>query len=155
MARGVTNGTGNNQFSPEATCTRAQVVTFLWRAKGSPEPKTPANPFADVKEGTYYHKAVLWANENNITNGTGDGKFSPDAGCTRGQVVTFLWRAEDKPAASGSASFSDVPAGQYYTDAVTWAVGRNITNGTGNNQFSPNSTCTRGQIVTFLYRDMT
>ena len=155
VARGVTNGTGNNQFSPEATCTRAQVVTFLWRAKGSPEPKTPANPFADVKEGTYYYKAVLWANENNITNGTGDGKFSPDAGCTRGQVVTFLWRAEGKPAASGSASFSDVPAGQYYTDAVTWAVGRNITNGTGNNQFSPNSTCTRGQIVTFLYRDMT
>ena len=150
----ITNGTSNNKFSPDTTCTRGQVVTFLWRAMGEPEPKTTINPFTDVKAGTYYYKAVLWANEKNITNGTGSTTFSPDAPCTRGQVVTFLWRAEGKPAASGSASFSDVPAGQYYTDAVAWAVGRNITNGTGNNQFSPGVDCNRGQIVTFLYRDM-
>ena len=155
VGRGVTNGTSPTTFSPNNTCTRAQVVTFLWRAAGQPLPDAYINPFTDVKPTDYFYYAVLWAYHKDITRGSTATTFSPSAPCTRGQVVTFLWRAEDKPAASGSASFSDVPAGQYYTDAVTWAVGRNITNGTGNNQFSPNSTCTRGQIVTFLYRDMT
>ena len=106
----VTNGTGKNSFSPDATCTRGQVVTFLWRAMGEPEPKTTVNPFSDVKESDFFYKAVLWANENNITNGTGGGKFSPNLGCTRAQVVTFLWRAEGEPKPSGAAGFTDVAA---------------------------------------------
>lgn len=152
----ITNGTGANTFSPEATCTRGQVVTFLWRAKGCPEPKSTSNPFTDVKEGAYYYKAVLWANENNITNGTGAKTFSPEAPCTRAHVVTFLWRTANKPAAGSGNPFKDVPAGQYFTDAVLWAVNHNpqITNGTGADTFSPDNPCTRGQIVTFLYRYM-
>lgn len=152
----ITNGTGANTFSPEATCTRGQVVTFLWRAKGCPEPKSANNPFTDVKEDAYYYKAVLWANENNITNGTGAKTFSPESPCTRAHVVTFLWRTANKPAAGSSNPFKDVPAGQYFTDAVLWAVNHNpqITNGTGADTFSPDSPCTRGQIVTFLYRYM-
>lgn len=152
----ITNGTGANTFSPEATCTRGQVVTFLWRAKGCPEPKSANNPFTDVKEDAYYYKAVLWANENNITNGTGAKTFSPESPCTRAHVVTFLWRTANKPAAGSSNPFKDVPAGQYFTDAVLWAVNHNpqITNGTGADTFSPDNPCTRGQIVTFLYRYM-
>ena len=152
----ITNGTGDNTFSPDATCTRGQIVTFLWRAKGCPEPKSTVNPFTDVKESDYFYKAILWANENDVTNGTGDGTFSPEAPCTRAHVVTFLWRAEGKPAAGGSNPFRDVPAGQYYTEAVLWAVNHDpqITNGTGPDTFGPNDPCTRGQIVTFLYRDM-
>ena len=152
----ITNGTSVNTFSPDATCTRGQVVTFLWRAKGCPEPKNTNNPFTDVKEGTYYYKAVLWANENNITNGTGATTFSPESPCTRAHVVTFLWRTANKPEAGSGNPFKDVPSGQYYTDAVLWAVNHNpqITNGTGKDTFSPESPCTRGQIVTFLYRYM-
>ena len=154
----ITNGTSATTFSPEATCTRGQVVTFLWRAKGCPQPKSSANPFNDVAAGAYYYEAVLWANENGITNGTSANTFSPNQPCTRAQVVTFLWRTEGKPAAGGSGNpFSDAPAGQYYTTAVLWAVNHKpeaITNGTSANTFSPDATCTRGQIVTFLYRDM-
>ena len=153
---GVTKGLSETQFGPTAACTRAQAVTFLWRAKGCPEPKSTNNPFTDVKEGTYYYKAVLWANENDITNGTSAATFSPESPCTRAHVVTFLWRTANKPAAGDSSSFKDVPSGQYYTDAVLWAVNHNpqITNGTGKDTFSPESSCTRGQIVTFLYRYM-
>ena len=150
----ITNGTSPTTFSPTATCTRGQVVTFLWRAKGCPEPKSTANPFSDVAPGAYYYKAVLWANESGITNGTSPTTFSPDNPCTRAHVVTFLWRAEGQPAAGNANPFTDVPAGQYYTSAVLWAVSKNITNGTTAKTFSPDNPCTRGQIVTFLYRDM-
>ena len=151
----ITNGTDPTHFSPDKTCTRAQVVTFLWRAMGCPEPTLTLNPFADVKPDQYYYKAVLWAVQNSITNGTSSNTFSPDKGCTRAQVVTFLWRTEGKPdAASLDNPFTDVPAGQYYTEPVLWAVEKEITKGTSADRFSPDSTCTRAQIVTFLYRDM-
>ena len=150
----ITNGTSPTTFSPDATCTRGQVVTFLWRAKGCPEPTSTTNPFTDVPGNEYYYKAVLWAVEQGITNGTSKTTFSPNDPCTRAHVVTFLWRAESQPAAGSANPFTDVPAGQYYTDAVLWAVSKNITNGTSANTFSPDSPCTRGQIVTFLYRDM-
>ncbi len=151
VSKSVTNGTGPNTFSPENPCTRAQVVTFLWRANGSPK-ASGSNPFTDVAAGTYYYDAVLWAVSKGITTGTSATTFAPENDCTRAQVVTFLWRASNKPAAAGGSGFSDVPAGQYYHTAVLWAVGRGITNGTGNGLFSPDQTCTRGQIVTFLYR---
>ena len=148
----VTSGTSKTTFSPNDTCTRAQVVTFLWRAKGCPEPKANNNPFKDVKASDYYYKAVLWAVENNVTAGTSTTTFSPNDGCTRAQVVTFLWRAEGQPKPTSSANpFKDVTGGYYY-DAVLWAVEKNITAGTSKTTFSPNNTCTRGQIVTFLYR---
>ena len=150
----ITNGTSASTFSPDATCTRGQVVTFLWRAKGCPEPTSANNPFKDVFSSDYYYKAVLWANEQGITNGTSASAFSPNSPCTRAHVVTFLWRAEGKPSAGGTNPFKDVASGQYYTDAVLWAVSKNITNGTSATTFSPGSPCTRGQIVTFLYRDM-
>ena len=153
----VTSGTSYNTFSPNATCTRAQVVTFLWRAKGCPEPEMDAasSLFTDVPEGSYYYKAVLWAVENKITNGTSTTTFSPNMGCTRGQVVTFLHRFAGAPAPSGGANpFTDVAEGTYYYDAVLWAVEKGITKGTSATTFSPNATCTRGQIVTFLYRAM-
>lgn len=152
----VTLGVDETHFAPENTCTREQVVTFLWRAMGCPEPKSANNPFTDVKEGAYYYKAVLWAVENGITNGTGAKTFSPELPCTRAHVVTFLWRTAKMPAAGSGNPFRDVPAGQYYTDAVLWAVNHNpqITNGTGADTFSPDDPCTRGQIVTFLYRYM-
>ena len=151
----ITKGTDDEHFSPDATCTRGQVVTFLWRAKGCPEPTKTDNPFKDVKQTAYYYKAVLWAVENGVTNGIDKTHFGPDKGCTRAQVVTFLWRAENKPKPGSSANpFKDVTGGYYY-DAVLWAVEKNITKGTAPNKFSPDATCTRGQIVTFLYRDMT
>ena len=151
----ITNGTSATTFSPTNTCTRGQVVTFLWRAMGSPEPTSTENPFADVKETDYFYKAVLWAKETGVTSGTSATTFNPGGGCTRAQVVTFLWRAEGKPApTSANNPFTDVPAGQYYTDAVLWAVGAGVTTGTGATTFSPDKTCTRGQIVTFLYRDL-
>ena len=150
----ITNGTSNTTFSPNNTCTRAQVVTFLWRAKGKPEPTSNYNPFYDVSSDAYYYKAVLWAVEQGITNGTSASMFSPNAGCTRGQVVTFLWRAEGEPYSGASNVFADVNTSEYYGTAVLWAVEHEITNGTGANTFSPNMTCTRGQIVTFLYRFM-
>jgi len=151
----ITAGTSADTFAPAATCTRGQVVTFLWRASSCPEPKTTKNLFADVKPTDYYYKAVLWAAEEGITAGTSATTFSPGAPCTRAHVVTFLWRAENKPAAGEANPFRDVPAGQYYTDAVLWAVNHHITAGTSSDAFSPDSPCTRGQIVTFLYRDMT
>ena len=148
----ITNGTSSDTFSPDATCTRAQVVTFLWRAMGEPEPTSTKNPFKDVASNAYYYKAVLWAVENNITSGTGKTAFSPDNPCTRGQVATFLWRTNKEPEASGSNPFTDVTAKAYYYKAVLWAVANEITNGTGTKTFSPDNPCTRGQIVTFLYR---
>ena len=153
---GVTNGTSATTFSPDKTCTRGQVVTFLWRAKGSPEPSAE-NPFFDVTADAYYYKAVLWAVENKVTAGTSTTTFSPDKACTRGQVVTFLWRAEGEPepvADGEAASFTDVKADAYYYEAVLWAVSEGITNGTGSGKFSPDRSCTRGQIVTFLFRDL-
>ena len=151
----VTNGTSDTTFSPNATCTRAQVVTFLWRASGSPEPARSSSPFTDVQSGAYYYKAVLWAVENGITNGVSADTFGPELGCTRGQVVTFLWRASGQPKPKTAASpFGDVKAGAYYYEPVLWAVENGITNGTGPDKFSPDATCTRAQIVTFLYRSM-
>ena len=156
VARGVTAGTGPDTFSPEDGCTRGQVVTFLWRAAGSPEPSGKTNPFRDVGESDYYFKPVLWAVENGITAGTGKTTFSPSDTCTRGQIVTFLWRSSGNPAPSSSSNpFSDVKSGDYFADAVLWAVERSITLGTGKTTFSPSDTCTRGQVVTFLYRDKT
>lgn len=148
----VTDGTSATKFSPDKTCTRAEAVTFLWRAAGSPEPATTTNPFVDVAPNAYYYKAVLWAVENNITNGTSTTKFSPDKVCVRAQIVTFLWRAAKTPAATGITSFTDVEADSYYTTAVQWAVENDITNGTSTTKFSPTDNCKRGQIVTFLYR---
>ena len=149
----ITNGATPTTFNPGAGCTRAQVVTFLWRAAGKPEPKSDISPFLDVEDDRYYMKAVLWAMEKDITNGTGDGKFSPDATCTRGQIVTFLWRYfEQIEPENGNNPFDDVKDGQYYTKAILWAVEDEITKGTSADKFSPNATCTRAQIVTFLYR---
>lgn len=147
----ITEGTGANFFSPNASCTRAQMVTFLWRAAGSPAPKSTANPFTDVSASDYYYNAVLWAVENGITTGASADRFAPGATVSRAQTVTFLYRANGSPAANG-ASFSDVAADEYYANAVAWAVQNGITTGTGNGKFSPNADCTRGQIVTLLYR---
>lgn len=153
VENGITNGTSATTFGPDVSCTRAQMVTFLWRAAGSPEPTTANNPFTDVQAGSYYYDAVLWAVEQGITKGTSATTFSPDATVTRGQTVTFLWRANGSPAVSGG-SFSDVAADAYYADAVAWAVSEGITNGTSSTTFSPDMNCTRAQIVTFMYRDM-
>ena len=151
----VTNGIDLTHFGPGKTCTRGQVVTFLWRAAGCPEPTSSKNPFVDVKESDYFYDAVLWAVENEITNGMDPTHFGPATGCTRGQVVTFLWRAEGKPEPTSSENpFKDVKSDDYYYLPVLWAVEQGITNGTSANTFSPKATCTRGQIVTFLYRDM-
>lgn len=147
----ITEGTGANFFSPNASCTRAQMVTFLWRAAGSPAPKSTANPFTDVSASDYYYNAVLWAVENGITTGASADRFAPGATVSRAQTVTFLYRANGSPAAN-DASFSDVAADEYYANAVAWAVQNGITTGTGNGKFSPNADCTRGQIVTLLYR---
>ena len=147
---GVTNGLSDTMFGPYESCTRAQIVTFLWRAAGSPEPKTAVS-FADVPAGSYYAKAVAWAIENGITNGMTATEFAPDATCTRGQSVTFLHRAL-KGTASSSANFTDVKSDAFYADAINWAVANNVTNGTSNTTFSPNADCTRAEIVTFLYR---
>ena len=147
---GITGGVGNSLFAPNQPCTRAQIVTFLWRAAGSPEPKNMST-FSDVPADSYYAKAVAWAVENGITTGTGDGKFSPDATCTRAQSVTFLFRAS-KASANGAPAFSDVAATAYYAEAVKWATDNGITNGIGDNLFGSDNDCTRAQIVTFLYR---
>lgn len=154
VANGITGGTTATTFSPNNPCTRAHAVTFLWRAAGEPEPETTAMLFTDVAEGAYYYDAVLWAMENGITEGTTETTFSPDAPCTRAQIVTFLWRSEGKPAPQSAMGFTDVAAGAYYFDAVAWAVENGITNGTTTTTFSPSSSCTRAQIVTFLYRYM-
>ena len=148
--KGITGGIGNDLFGPNQPCTRAQIVTFLWRAAGSPEPKNMSS-FTDVPADSYYAKAVAWAAENGITGGTGDGQFSPDATCTRAQSVTFLFRAIGKLVDS-KAEFNDVLTDSYYANAVAWAVENGVTNGIGNGLFGPDNSCTRAQIVTFLYR---
>ena len=153
VEKAITAGTSATTFSPDASCTRAQIVTFLWRAAGSPKASVDS-PFTDVSVDSYYHDAVLWAVEQGITSGTGANTFSPDTTCTRAQAVTFLYRYEKSPAVSGTNNFSDVDDDAYYADAVQWAVDKNVTAGTSATTFSPNATCTRAQIVTFLYRNM-
>ena len=155
VANNVTNGTSDSTFSPDEGCTRAQVVTFLWRAAGKPDPASSESPFSDVKEGAYYYNAVLWAVEKGITNGTSGTTFSPDETCTRAQIVTFLWRYEEQPAPTGTNNpFADVKPSAYFGSAVLWAVEKGITNGTSATAFDPEDTCTRAQVVTFLYRDI-
>ena len=152
VENGITQGTDDTHFSPDGICTRAQAVTFLWRAAGSPKPETRAMPFTDVPVGSYYYDAVLWAVENGITKGTSDTTFSPNMTCSRAQIVAFLWRSEKSPAAGTANPFADVKSDAYYADAVLWAVKENITKGTTSTTFSPNADCTRAQIVTFLWR---
>ena len=152
---GITTGMSDTTFAPDGTCTRAQIVTFLWRACGSPKPASGNNPFTDVPAGQWYTDAVLWAVEAGITTGTSATTFSPDAGCTRGQVATFLWRTFGEPESNTGNIFSDIASGAYYYNAVLWAVENGITNGMGDGTFAPDQTCTRGQIVTFLFRAMT
>ena len=149
--KGITDGISSDLFGPKQPCTRSQIVTFLWRAAGSPEPKNTAAGMTDVVPGSYYAKAVAWAVENGITTGTAEGTFSPDATCTRAQAVTFLARAQNAKA-TGKTAFSDVPADSYFADAVAWAQANGVTTGTSETTFSPDSDCTRAQIVTFLYR---
>ena len=149
---GITGGVDDTHFAPNAPCTRAQSVTFLWRAAGCPTPQSSEMPFTDVAEGSYYYDAVLWAVENGITKGTSDTTFDPDATCNRGQIVTFLWRSQNSPAAGSGNPFDDVKADDYYADAVLWAVKEEVTNGTSDTTFSPADDCTRAQIVTFLFR---
>ena len=153
LTRHITVGTGNTSFGPRQGCTRAQAVTFLWRAAGSPTPSSTECPFLDVPENAYYRTAVIWASENHISSGTSDTSFGPRETCRRSQIVTFLWRAKGSPSpASAELRFTDVPDSAYYHDAVAWAVEHHITSGTSENAFSPNKTCTREQIVTFLYK---
>ena len=152
VENGITQGTDDTHFSPDGICTRAQAVTFLWRAAGSPKPETRTMPFTDVPVGSYYYDAVLWAVENGITKGTSDTTFSPNMTCTRAQIVAFLWRSEKSPAAGTANPFADVKSTAYYADAVLWAVKEDITKGTTSTAFSPNTDCTRAQIVTFLWR---
>ncbi|MBR2778936.1 MAG: S-layer homology domain-containing protein, partial [Firmicutes bacterium] len=153
----ITNGTDPTHFSPNQNCTRAHVVTFMWRAAGAPEPSMTYNQFKDVKSSDYYYKAVLWAVENSITKGTSADTFSPDNPCKRCDVVTFLWRWRGTQEPEGTLNpFVDLVSGAYYYKAVLWAYNHKpmqITSGTSPNEFSPEATCTRGQIVTFLYRE--
>ena len=149
---GITTGTAMTTFSPDAACTRGQVVTFLWRAAGCPEPSSLYNPFGDVTEADYYYKAVLWAVEKGITNGLSATAFGPNEVCNRGQVATFLHRYANRPSHSGRNPFTDVNQQDYFYNPVLWAVESGITNGMGDGIFAPGATCTRGQIVTFLFR---
>lgn len=153
VENGVTNGTSATTFSPDADVTRAQMVTFLWRAAGSPEPQSSVNPFTDVSSSAYYYDAVLWAVENGITNGTSATTFGPESAVSRAQAVTFLWRSASSPVVSGG-SFADVADDAYYAQAVAWAAQEGITSGTGGNNFSPDQIVSRAQAVTFLYRHM-
>ncbi len=152
VSKSITSGATATTFVPNASCTRGQMVTFLWRANGSPEPKSTATSFTDVKSGAYYEKAVAWAVENNVTTGTSAATFSPDATVTRAQAVTFQWRAAGAPASEGTNAFTDVSASAFYAPAVQWAVNAGVTTGTSATTFSPNSSCLRAQIVSFLYR---
>ena len=152
VENGVTTGVSASRFDPNGVCTRAQAVTFLWRAAGSPAPRSRTMPFTDVPVGSYYYDAVLWAVENGITEGTSDTTFSPNMTCTRAQIVAFLWRSEKSPAAGTANPFVDMKSTAYYAAAVLWAVKENITKGTTNTTFSPDADCTRAQIVTFLWR---
>ena len=148
---GVTGGTSDTLFAPNAGCTRAQAVTFLWRAAGSPEPKTLSS-FADVPADAYYAKAVAWAVENGVAKGVSETLFAPDTSCTRAQIVTFLWRAQQSPASGGENPFADVPAAAYYYNAVLWAVENDVAKGVSETAFAPNDNCTRAQIMTLIYR---
>lgn len=151
----ITAGVSATSFAPEQSCTRAQMVSFLWRAAGSPKASSGVNPFTDVAAGSWYYDAVLWAVDKGITAGIGDGKFGPEQTVTRGQTVTFLYRYAGQPASANNGTpFVDVPAGEFYTAAVQWAVNNGITAGTTATTFEPLSNCTRAQIVTFLYRDL-
>ena len=152
VSKSITSGATATTFAPNASCTRGQMVTFLWRANGSPEPKSTATSFTDVKSGAYYEKAVAWAVENNVTTGTSSTTFSPNATVTRAQAVTFQWRAAGAPASEGTNAFTDVSASAFYAPAVQWAVNAGVTTGTSATTFSPNSSCLRAQIVSFLYR---
>ncbi len=152
VKKGITTGYSDLTFRPDWACTRAQIVTFLWRAMGSPEPKTTENPFTDVASDAYYYKAVLWAVENGITKGVSADAFAPNETCTRGQGVTFIYRAFGSPESTAKASFTDVAEGLFCYDAVNWAVEKEITNGIGDGRFGTANVCTRGHIVTFLYR---
>ena len=154
VGKGIAKGVTDTTFQPNASCTRAEMVTFLYRAAGSPEPTNKVNPFTDVAEDSYYYKAVLWAVEKGIAKGTSETTFSPNDTCTRGQAVAFLYRYANSPAVSGSNSFADVSETAYYYDATLWAVSEKVTEGTSATTFFPNDLCTRGQIVTFLYRYM-
>ena len=149
---GVTGGTSDTLFAPNAGCTRAQAVTFLWRAAGSPEPKSADLPFTDVPAGSYYAKAVAWAVENGVAKGVSETEFAPNATCTRAQIVTFLWRAQQSPASGGENPFADVPADAYYYNAVLWAVENDVAKGVSETAFAPDDNCTRAQIVTLIYR---
>lgn len=152
VSGGITNGIDATHFGPEQVCSRAQAVTFLWRSMGAPEPAAAANPFVDVAEGQYYHKAVLWALENGITSGVDAAHFQPDEPCTRAQIITFLWRAAKAGTGSAAAPFEDVAAGNYYAEAVAWAYANGIAGGVDATHFAPEQSCTRAQMVTFLYR---
>ena len=152
VEQGIASGVTASRFAPDASCTRAQVVTFLWRAAGSPEPSGQTSSFSDVAQGQYYTKAVQWATAAGIAQGVGGGRFAPDETVTRAQFVTFLWRAMGQPGHSGNNPFTDLPSGSYYYAAALWAAGAGITNGAGNGRFLPESFCTRGQAVTFLHR---
>lgn len=152
IENGITRGYADGAFRPDAACTRAQIMTFLWRTAGSPEPDAAGNPFLDVSAGAYYRKAVLWAVEQGITTGTTSSTFSPDNVCTRAQAMTFLYRANGSPAVSGSGGLRDTASDAYYGNAVMWALVNNVTNGTSAETFSPDNACTRAQIVTFLWR---
>lgn len=152
VSNGITTGATDTTFAPDQMCTRAQVVTFLWRSAGEPEPESDNNPFVDVKQSDYFYKAVLWAVEKGITKGMDDTHFGSKVECSRGHVVTFLWRFQGEPEPSGGVSFPDVTADKFYAKAVAWAVEAGVTNGMGDGLFQPNTSCTRGQIVTFLYR---
>jgi hypothetical protein len=149
----ITKGTDETHFGPEDPCTRGHVVTFLWRAAGEPEPTSATTPFNDLKPGAFYEKAVAWAVEKGITKGETDTTFAPDATCTRGQIVTFLWRFKNEPAPKSTTTpFTDLKSGAFYENAVAWAVEEGITKGTTETTFGPEETCTRGQVVTFLFR---
>ncbi len=152
VKNGIASGTTATTFSPDNACTRAQTVTLIWRASGSPAPKKQDNPFTDVQNGAYYYDAVLWAVEKGITSGTTETTFNPDATVTRGQVATFIYRNAGSPAVSKTNTFTDVPDDAYYSKPVAWVAAKGVTSGTNANTFSPDKVCTRGQIVTFLYR---
>ena len=153
MEKGITEGTSKTKFSPGKNCTRGQIVTFLWRFSEKPEPTSSNNPFVDVDANAFYYTPVLWAVEKGITTGASKTTFAPGKNCTRGQIVTFLWRFKNSPEPTSTENpFVDVKADGFYYKAVLWAVENEITSGTGKGKFSPNNTCTRGQVVTFLYR---
>ncbi|MBQ3378439.1 MAG: S-layer homology domain-containing protein [Clostridia bacterium] len=149
---GITTGVSDTMFAPGETCTRAQMVSFLWRAVGKPKAGSNAPVFSDVSKSDYYYTAVMWAAGHGITLGASDGRFDPDGSCTRAQAVSFIYRAMGEPKAGAKASFSDVSAGAYYYNAVMWASGEGVTVGTSKNTFSPDKVCTRAEIITFLYR---